>query len=148
MGNLPLNRMESSEVFYTYQHLNSSQDRLQGSLSGPCTASRATHQGFFFPLCNPLQCLHPTGRGRAMVRGQFNPRQCLQPTGRGRATVRASFLCTGHHEGPRGQACQKSKPRHCTGDLRNESITALRRAVPSALSPRLQREWSAGACLS
>ena len=105
-------------------------------------------EGIFFSTVQPASVPAPTGRGRAMVRGQFNPRQCLQPTGRGRATVWASFLCTGHHEGPRGQACQKSKPQHCNGDLRNESITALRRAVPSALSPRLHREWSAGACLS
>lgn len=25
----------------------------------------------FFPLCNLLQCLHPTGRGQAVVQGQY-----------------------------------------------------------------------------
>lgn len=45
VGSLPLNRMESSKVFYTYQNLNSSHYCLQGSIPGPCTAPCARYQG-------------------------------------------------------------------------------------------------------
>ena len=38
---------------------------------------------FFFPLCNPLQCLQPTARGQAMVRGRI-------------------YSGMGHYERPRG----------------------------------------------